>query len=289
MRTNIKKYSILCVFLACLSFSFGFLHKARINFTDHISVLKTNQQSGIYDLPFSYFLKNGTCMYSMSDLYYFIQDRPVDIISIHKLVDPFSMDLDRINLIPLFNKASSKWEGVLILSAGIDGKMNYEYTIEDTIFLDEYKSLDLFYNSVDDLSLNLNFNPFDLFFGNKDLLVSYTDCRESFKKSGSFGGVKDLDSLIVKLDARLRAKKPIMQNRIYTLELSSNSLAWENDTLIGKLKNGYIVSFHFYDNLEMERFKISGERQLVGKLQEIDGESKEVKFIMCMNSDSTNL
>ncbi|MFW5872525.1 MAG: hypothetical protein ACOCVN_00915 [bacterium] len=289
MRTNIKKYSILCIILVCLSFSFGFLHNARSNFTNHISVLKTNQQSGIYDLPFSYFLKNGTCMYSMSDLYYFIHDRPVDIISIHKLVDPFSTDLDRINLIPLFNKASSRWEGVLMLSAGIDGKMNYEYTLKDTIFIDEYKSLDLFYNSVNDLSLDEDFNPFDLLWGKKDLLISYNDCRESFKKSGSFGGVKDLDSLIVKLDARLRAKKPIMLNRIYTVELPSNSIAWENDTLVGELKNGYIVSFQFYDNLEIESFKRAGERRLVCKMAEFDGERKKVKFIMCMNPDYTDL
>lgn len=289
MRINIKKYSILCIILVCLSFSFGFLHNARSNFTDHISVLKTNQQSGIYNLPFSYFLKNGTCMYSMSDLYYFIQDRPVDIISIHKLVDPFSTDLDRINLIPLFNKASSRWEGVLILSAGIDRKMNYEYTLKDTIFIDEYKSLDLFYNSVDDISLDIHFNPIDLFWGKKDLLISYHDCRESFKKSGEFWGIKDLDSLIIKVDDRLRTGKSILNKQIYTVDLNSNKKAWENDTLISELKNGYIVSFHFYDHLELERFKRAGERRLVGKLTEVDGERKEVKFIMCMNPVSTDL
>lgn len=282
-KNKITIYLIVCLALGSISFVVGYFLFAKQTYNKNIHIIKENRNTGVYSLPYYYFLENAECTSSMGELYFYIQNRPVDIMLSQYLVDPFSSDLSQINLIPIFNKSASKWEGALILSAGIDGKMNYEFTLQDTIFMDNYRHLDLFYNSVDELSLNLNFNPLDFLYGKKDLLVSYCDCRESFIKTGKLEGLVELDSLINNLDIMLRTKKQIIQNRIYSVKLPSFQSTWEHEVLSCKLENGYQVSFRFYDSLEVINFKKAGEKELVGKLTEMNFENKKAEFIMCMN------
>ena len=274
---------LVCLGLVSISFIGGYLLFAKQTYNNNIHIIKENRNTGVYSLPYYYFLEYAECPSSMGEIFFYIQNRPVDIMLSQYLVDPFSSDLSQINLIPIFSKRASKWEGILIVSAGIDGKMNYEYSLEDTIFMDEYNTLNLFYNSVDDLSLKESFNPFNFFWGKKDLLVSYTDCRESFKRTGNLSGLIELDSLINKLDIRLKTKKPFIYKRIYSVNLSSGQKSWENEVLSSTLKNGYTVSFQFYDSIEVNNFKEAGEMELVGKLTEMDFENKRANFIMCMS------
>lgn len=279
-------YVLICAFLIIsIALTIGYLLNARQTYKKNIHILTENRNTGVFYLAYDYFLLDGICPSSMGELYYYIKDRPIDIMLSQYFVDPFSSDLSQINLVPVFNKRSSKWEAILILSTGIDGKMNYEYTMEDTIFTDEINSLDLFYNSVYDLSLSLSFNPINFFFGDKDLLVSYYNCKDSFKKNGISKGVFDLDSLMNKLAAKKASNKRLPLGRIYLVKFNPSHSSWKNDVMICKLSNGYIASFNFYDSIEVDQFKQTGEQKLIGKIKEIDFENKRVSFIMCMSQD----
>ena len=273
---------ICAIIIISTATTLGYLLNTRQAYKKNIQLLIENRNLGVFSLAYDSFLSDGMCPYSMSDIYYYIQDRPVDIIYLHRLVDPFSNDLGLINLIPIFNKTSSKWEAVLILSAGVDGKMNYEYTLSDTIFTDEINTLNLFYNSVDDLSLSLRFNPIDYFFGNKDLLVSYYNCKDSFKRTGNFKGVYNLDSLMNKLATKKASNKRLPLGRIYLVNLNADNISWKSDTVFSTSWKDYVVSFAFYDRLEANQFKQTNAQQVVGKLKNLDIENKSANFIMCM-------
>jgi len=274
---------LLCIGIVCISFVLGYMFLARNSFHNDIRVVKENRETGVYDLPYIYFAEDAICPSSMSELYYYIKDRPLDILLSQYLVDPFSSDLNQITLIPIFNKNSSKWEAVFILSAGVDGKMNYEYTIEDTIFTTDVDNLDLFYNSVDDLSLSLPFNPIDYYFGKKDLLVSYYNCKDEFKASGNFWGTTELDSLVMKQSEKAANHKRLPLGRVYSIKLNPEFMLWENDTVFTTPSTDYIASFSFFDKYEADLYKQTNRHRLYGKFDKLDIENKRIDFIMCMS------
>lgn len=84
-----------------------------------------------------------------------------------------------LQYIPLYNRHTLKKESAIFLSAGIDGSINNNYSIGDTIYDDEYLSKFQFYN--DKLYFeqkSMDFNLWNFWFGSKDYLVRYYNCIE---------------------------------------------------------------------------------------------------------------
>lgn len=102
--------------------------------------------------------------------------------------DPFSNQNGDLLYVPVFSKANGICEGYLLISAGIDGKIDNQ--LPDSIYFETVNTL-RFYNSLTPAS-TLSFRKFDLYFslkdylfGNKDLLVEYANGVEIFINNAS--------------------------------------------------------------------------------------------------------
>lgn len=79
--------------------------------------------------------------------------------------------------VPLYSRQTKKKESFVLISAGIDGKLNAKYTVGDTIYDDEYLNKFNFYNIEEYAERkSVKFNLGSYLFGNKDYLVRYYNC-----------------------------------------------------------------------------------------------------------------
>ena len=86
--------------------------------------------------------------------------------------DSLNKNQDILLYIPLYNRDTKKKESFILISAGIDGKLNTKYTIGDTIYDDEYLNKFEFYNLKEYIERkSMKFNLWDYYFGNKDYLI----------------------------------------------------------------------------------------------------------------------
>ncbi|MDR2040491.1 MAG: hypothetical protein LBQ60_21455 [Bacteroidales bacterium] len=90
--------------------------------------------------------------------------------SVLYLGDPFNQYNKYLSYIPLYNRKLKKAEGYILLSAGIDGKINNVF--KDSIYLDEDIQLRLYDKS------DTTFCITKRWFGNKDWLISKVDGRQ---------------------------------------------------------------------------------------------------------------
>lgn len=81
--------------------------------------------------------------------------------------------------VPLYNRETKKKESFILISAGIDGKLNSNYSRGDTIYDDEYLNKFEFYNLKEySERKSMEFSIWKYLFGKKDYLVRYYNCIE---------------------------------------------------------------------------------------------------------------
>jgi len=82
--------------------------------------------------------------------------------------------------VPLYSRQTNKKESLVLISAGIDGKLNTQYNVGDTIYDDEYLDTFNFYNVQEYINReSMKFNIWDYLFGKKDYLVRYYNCVDN--------------------------------------------------------------------------------------------------------------
>ena len=90
--------------------------------------------------------------------------------------DIFSANNENYKFFTLYNRQTRLREACILVSAGIDGKLNCATKEIDTLFIDNfYNKLD-FYN-------DSSFNFYNYFFGRKDYLGQYFNGYEYYKNS----------------------------------------------------------------------------------------------------------
>jgi len=91
--------------------------------------------------------------------------------------DPLNSVGDGLLYLPLYNRLNKKKESFLIISAGIDGKLNSKFTVGDTIYDDDYFNKFDFYNLEEYADRkSMKFNFWYYLFGSKDYLIRYHNC-----------------------------------------------------------------------------------------------------------------
>lgn len=112
------------------------------------------------------------------ELYDFFASAPWFKEAKETMKDPFSKQNGDLLYVPVFSKTNRICEGYLLISAGIDGKINTQ--LPDSLYFETVKTL-RFYNSLAPAS-SLSFRKYDLhfsfkdyLFGNKDLLIEYAN------------------------------------------------------------------------------------------------------------------
>jgi hypothetical protein len=133
-----------------------------------------------------FFSENFRYPYQIDELYDFFNDSIFNK-SVEKILnDPFSKRNRPLLYIPVYSISNKLCEGYLLISAGIDGKL--DNSAKDTIYFEDISKFK-FYNSVK-AATKLTYREFDstfsyknFLFGNKDLMVEYANGIEIFKNN----------------------------------------------------------------------------------------------------------
>ena len=185
---KIINFSIIVLLTLFFVFSNFYYHKCKERYkkifkeySTHVDVLSThtdifNDYAEVYN---SFFRKNFQYPKNNKNLGEFIKKDTINSkYYTYFLHDPFSKSNANLLYSPLYSKVSYKPEGIILISAGIDGKINTK--LKDTLFIDDVKKIK-FYNNVNDptkyylLDFDTTFSFFNCLFGNRDLLVYYKD------------------------------------------------------------------------------------------------------------------
>ncbi|KAF5069926.1 hypothetical protein DSECCO2_227930 [anaerobic digester metagenome] len=125
----------------------------------------------------------------LNELYDFYSNNAVAYEEIvNRMKDPFSETGADLLYVPVYSKLNNLCEGYLLISAGIDGKLNN--LINDTTYFEDVKKLTLYnqFDAATSLSFrqyNLTFKLTDYLFGDKDLLVEFANGIDIFINNSS--------------------------------------------------------------------------------------------------------
>jgi hypothetical protein len=147
-------------------------------------IIENTDTFGLSDVYRNFFLEKFYSPENYNELKSFYSDSPyIDLERTN--LDPFSKKRKLYRYMPIYNKNNKFREGYIIVSAGIDGKINNN--LQDTLYFEDVNILK-FYNSVVQcntfpfVDYSVKFNLFNYFFGKRDLLISYVNCIEQHEE-----------------------------------------------------------------------------------------------------------
>jgi hypothetical protein len=202
-----------------------------------------------------------------------------------ELIDPLSKSSDPIYYIPLYNRKNHIREACLLLSVGIDGKIDNVIKASDTIYIDEFSNKINLYNTYIDSSNVYNydstivFNLFDYFFGNKDYLYKYLNGIYDFKQAAI--GPYSLSKL-----EELLLQQNYQEVFLYSGEVLNVSNTGNEKIIYFKTDN-YLIKNIIYKGEDMKT-SIGGEVSLIGIFDTIDQKGKTIVFRNCIHPGSSD-
>lgn len=186
-----------------------------------------------------------------------------------KIKDPFSKENNDVLFIPVFSKSNNLCEGYLVISTGIDGKI--DNIINDTIYFEDVKKLK-FYNALTMATIftyrkyKFRFNLMDYLFGNKDLLLEFANGIETFINNASqrvFTPTTLMEELypkgFTKLDCSVEGKAKRLDDE--TIEIFDSQTS-----VICNMYKGRNTNFKELDSLKIAgqfRNKIDPQKKIV--------------------------
>lgn len=192
--------------------------------------------------------------------------------------DVFSSENEAIyQYIPVYNYITKKREAFALLSTGIDGELDNNLTKFDTIYQKNFKDKLKLYNikmisSFKNSSIikeKPKFNMLDFYFGNKDLLIMYINCKENYKAVKGYYGLEDLKNAY--------HRGILKENKVIGLELDT-AINIISDTLIVETDS---ILLHAIIR-EKEEVKDRSKYKIVGIVERIEPVSKQVKLSNCI-------
>lgn len=237
-----------------------------------------------YEYPMDYFFQEFECPISIQDIINSGIEDPVYINHINtQLKDVFSKKENALlSYIPVYNPKNLKREGFVMLSAGIDGKLNNIFDVKtDTVFIDNLNDRFKLYNprsfsepTSSSILQNINgFNLYNYFFGKKDCVLEYFNCIDFYKMQP---GAYSLDELI----ERKSNKKD--KGRIVVVELEDYMLLnTENDSIKTFRYKDLLVKCKAYDYISYE-LEPNSSGKIVGIYDGLSINGQEVFLYNCI-------
>ncbi len=133
-----------------------------------------------------YYQITGDCANSLDSLFPGLSKTTIDSLKMIHYKDLLSSnDYQILQYIPLYNKDRKK-NAFILISAGIDGKLNNNYNQNDTVFKNNFNTKFKLYNNFlyenqfvyKSDSIDSKFHIFQYLFGKKDYLVCYVDLTQ---------------------------------------------------------------------------------------------------------------
>lgn len=171
---------IVTAFLIVLVLTLYF--KSQQDFQEKMDVISKTSDDGWFSYQYifgAFFIEKFRYPKDFEELSnFFKEDTSAFEVFNSKMKDPFSRQHKDLLYVPVYSKANKLCEGFLLISAGIDGKIDNQ--IEDSVYFETVKDL-RFYNtlkvatSLSYRRYNVGYKLKDYLFGNKDLLVEYAN------------------------------------------------------------------------------------------------------------------
>jgi hypothetical protein len=274
---------IIVLVVILLFFVFNKFRTASISHHDNISKIEQNNTSAkVKDLLNEYMLTHLEYPATIDE----VVDISGDAIKKDGLSawhDPFSADSSLYSYLPLYDRMNKKRLGFVLLSAGVDGKVDLINTEGDSLFIDDFENKIAVYNpsgikkhkkSKDQhIDVKVGFSLFDKMTGKKDLIVGYGIARDYLEENASKIRTLDILSNSTFEDVRV--------DDVFLINISDEyGLSFNSDTLIKRNKDytAYIqVIDHLSDTITI--------KNLVGRYHRFDSATKCVFFVQALLID----
>lgn len=278
MKNNLLKFTLILALLSIIiAMLFFMLNTGKNKYGENVETLKEQYWGGDHIIPFDvYFDKYYEAPINLNELHYILQEYP--IIPNDTYTDPFSSKGNKLLYIPIYNPVNLKRESILLISAGVDGKINNRYQESDTIFTYMVDDMLKLYNNPNDIEIP-RYNLFKRLFGKKDYAIMYLNLTERYKSIRVFDTVVDFNSFISKIDIN-RIYNPQL-NKKYLLQLNDKKLI-KSDNCILKLKSGdFNMYLRLYDCNDTAYILEKENNYLICKLDGYNHEKGELMFVLC--------
>jgi len=192
--------------------------------------------------------------------------------------DPFSCDSNYWHYLPLYNKRLGSVEGFILLSAGIDGKIDNVF--RDTLYVDDNISLKLYSGS------DRCYDIFKKWFGKKDLLIFQRNGRELLKEYGGFPSA----STIRTLNRVLEYAKDVKERRVFT----SFHLMYKGKVMLKDSSSIYFyhddvwIRNQAYDTFDFRHLNVGDSVMLTGGLTGWENDST-INIKNCIPVDESKI
>lgn len=262
----IKNLPKLILILALVSTIIALLLFLRVidkrQYDENAETLKEQFWGGYHIIPFDiYFNMHYEAPINLDELHDIVQDYP--IIPNDIFTDPFSSNRDSLLYIPVYNPNNLKRESVLLISAGVDGKINNRHIKTDTIFNymvnDEFQ----FYNKPTDISIP-QYCLLKRLFGKKDFVLIFNNLFEGYKNIFVSDSIFDFRFFIDQINNEKYLNKKL--NKKYWIELNNNNIIESGNCRLTLKSGTYKICFNFYDCDDTEYLLEKKTTNLICKL-----------------------
>ncbi|MCD4695362.1 MAG: hypothetical protein K8S16_03890 [Bacteroidales bacterium] len=277
------KKTVLLLVIIIIIIGIGFIYNININYHRNFTKLQQKKTYNRIESPFyQYFLSYSECPNDLEDVIDFVSDKPIYYLTFDtKMLDELSNNNEYLRYFPLYNKTNQKREAFILLSAGIDGKINTHIAEKDTLFINDFMSKRLLYNEFDlDWYNNFTFDSItkfkltNYFFGKKDYLLLYYNCLNTYLYRTK---VTDLGFLNEKIFTKKFCNVPSIYS--FSIVIEEISMINDNILIISKV-NKYTLYCQLYLK-PTDMFSVGDTISLIGHLKKCDLQNKFIEFNLC--------
>jgi len=271
------KRIFICIFVCVSALVVVFFVKKR-NYEDTMCSLRYTLYWEGFDLLFFHTKNYPESMDEMISLY--VENGITEDAITEIFVDPFHRNQDYFYYIPLYHRKNGNREGYLLLSAGIDRKINNMFN--DSIYIDEDVQLKLY--SASDTS----FNIFQKWFGKKDLLIFQRNGRE-FIKNARYKGIRTLDEITeVATNVRKRPYFVMGEDMVFSHTMFEGKILNKDATSV-YFKNGITwFKIQLYDPIDYTRLNVGDDVIFTGLMTGWENDST-INIKNCIPVDESEI
>jgi hypothetical protein len=161
--------SILFISLIALLFFIWFLNKR--SFDANIDILIDNQNTCTIECAiFDYYQTFGEVPDNMQVLFKYICQHDLYLMNASALIDPLSRTPRFLNYIPFKNSQNGVLDAYILLSVGIDARLDFKLIDQNNYDFYSITNSDFFYNESESI-VDIGYSIWDQYFGNKDLII----------------------------------------------------------------------------------------------------------------------
>jgi hypothetical protein len=306
-----KKYILISAGIILSLLLFSYYGKIRLNYTNNFLEIYKARDVLNYERPYSHYIMDFYFEYPQT-YQELLQAAYEESIRYNNFSDYglyenkyFKDLLSRetpgfLQYIPLYNRDNMKREGFMVLSAGIDGKINNKYEWNDTLFVDDFlfssdfnyfgnfglidkKNMLKLYPPKNLATIDIQkekpkvyFNIFNYFFGNKDILVGHGNLICDYLSRLS--NIYNLGEMLEESSYYFTGSRTIWG---YKGNFAVDTII-ENERYIFFRYEDYLIRNKLYDGRDLF---LSDTIKFIGTVSNFDSVNKIIDFVNCIQID----